>query len=167
MKQPVLPANGDTGWCCTFRTGGDCQRSVRSAAFAPASQNEGSMSGLQWLVRVQCTPDAAVKVAQAMARREDTAWVSLTSGGTEITCMTRSPVDQDAHALLLQRLPRTPSVVGVTAHCVMHTFVGGAMGLAIKSNALTEEEAAALRPTWFVWPRRLSFSPARTCKKAA
>ena len=45
MKEPVLPANGDTGWCCTFRSGGDCQRSVRSAAFAPASQNEGSMSG--------------------------------------------------------------------------------------------------------------------------
>lgn len=103
---------------------------------------------VQWLVRVQCTPDAAVQVAQALARREDTAWVSLTSGGTEINCMTRSQVGQDAHALLLQRLPRTPSVVGVTAQCVMHTFFGGALGMATKSNALTAAEADALRPTF-------------------
>jgi DNA-binding Lrp family transcriptional regulator len=107
---------------------------------------------VQWLVRVQCTPDAAAKVAQAIARREDTAWVSLTSGGTEINCMTWSQVGQDSSALLLQRLPRTPSVVGVTAQCVMHTFFGGALGMATKSNALTEEQADALRPTWEAAP---------------
>ena len=99
-----------------------------------------------WLVRVQCTPDAASKVAQALARREDTAWISLASGGTEINCMTRSHLGQDADALLLQRLPRTPSVVGVTAQCVMHTFFGGAQGLSIKSDSLTEQQAEALRP---------------------
>ncbi|HEV2634733.1 MAG TPA: Lrp/AsnC family transcriptional regulator [Actinocrinis sp.] len=99
-----------------------------------------------WLVRVQCTPDAAAKVAQALARREDTAWVSLASGGTEINCMTRSHVDQDTDALLLQRLPRTPSVVGVTAQCVIHTFFGGPQGLSNKSDSLTEEQAEALRP---------------------
>jgi DNA-binding Lrp family transcriptional regulator len=99
-----------------------------------------------WLVRVQCTPDAAAKVAQALARREDTAWVSLASGGTEINCVTRSQVGQDTDALLLQRLPRTPSVVGVTAQCVMHTFFGGSQGLSIKSDSLTEEQAQALRP---------------------
>ncbi len=105
---------------------------------------------VQWLVRVQCTPDAAAKVAQAMARREDTAWVSLTSGGTEINCLTRAALGQDSHALLLQRLPRTPSVVGVTAQCVMHTFFGGSNGLAVKSDSLTEEQSRALqavRPT--------------------
>jgi DNA-binding Lrp family transcriptional regulator len=99
-----------------------------------------------WLVRVQCTPDAAAKVAQALARREDTAWVSLASGGTEINCVTRSHVDEDAEGLLLQRLPRTPSVVGVTAQCVMHTFFGGSQGLSIKSDSLTEEQTRALRP---------------------
>jgi DNA-binding Lrp family transcriptional regulator len=101
---------------------------------------------VQWLVRVQCTPDAAANVAQALARREDTAWVSLTSGGTEISCMTRSRIGADANALLLQRLPRTPSVVGVTAQCVMHTYFGGSMGLAVKSDSLTEEQARALAP---------------------
>lgn len=98
------------------------------------------------MVRVQCTPDAAAKVAQALARREDTAWVTLASGGTEINCITRSHVDQSADALLLQRLPRTPSVVGVTAQCAMHTFFGGSKGLSIKSDSLSEEQAQALRP---------------------
>lgn len=101
---------------------------------------------VQWLVRVQCTPDAAAKVAQALALREDTAWISLTSGGTEISCMSRARVGPDAHTLLLQRLPRTPSVVGVTAQCVMHTFLGGARGLATKSNSLTVDQARALQP---------------------
>jgi DNA-binding Lrp family transcriptional regulator len=101
---------------------------------------------VQWLVRVQCTPDAAAKVAQALALREDTSWISLTSGGTEISCMSRSRVGPDAHTLLLQRLPRTPSVVGVTAQCVLHTFLGGSRGLATKSNALTAEQARALQP---------------------
>jgi DNA-binding Lrp family transcriptional regulator len=102
---------------------------------------------VEWLVRVQCTPDSAAKVAQALARRDDTAWVSLTSGGTEISCMTRSRIGPDAHALLLQRLPGTPSVVGVTAQCVMHTFFGGARGLSTKSDSLTAEQARALQPT--------------------
>jgi DNA-binding Lrp family transcriptional regulator len=97
-----------------------------------------------WLVRVQCTPDAAVKVAQALARREDTAWVTLASGGTEINCLTRSHLGQSADALLLQRLPRTPSVVGVTAQCVIHTFFGNSQGMSNKSGSLTEEQIRAL-----------------------
>ena len=101
---------------------------------------------VSWLVRVQCTPDAATKVAQSLARREDTAWVTLASGGTEINCLTRSQLGQDADALLLQRLPRTPSVVGVTAQCVMHTFFGGSQGLSNKSDSLTEEQVRALEP---------------------
>ena len=38
-----------------------------------------------WIVRVQCTPNAAAAVAEALGRRPETAWISLTSGGTEIT----------------------------------------------------------------------------------
>jgi DNA-binding Lrp family transcriptional regulator len=98
----------------------------------------------RWLVRVQCTPDAASTVAEALARREDTTWVSLNSGGTEISCVTRSGTDQDDHSLLLQKLPRTPSVVGVTAHCVMHAFFGGAMSLVTKWDALGEEQISRL-----------------------
>ncbi|GAA4841381.1 AsnC family transcriptional regulator [Kitasatospora terrestris] len=98
----------------------------------------------RWLLRVQCTPDAAGALAEALARREDTTWVGLSAGGTEINCGTRFHPDQQDGTLLLQRLPRTPSVVGVTAQCVIHTFFGGAQGLAIKSGALTAEQVALL-----------------------
>ncbi|QMU78543.1 AsnC family transcriptional regulator [Streptacidiphilus sp. PB12-B1b] len=100
----------------------------------------------RWMVRVQCTPDAASAIAEALARRDDTTWVSLNSGGTEISCVARAGVDQEEHALLLQRLPRTPSVVGVTAHCVMHTFFGGAMSLVTKWDTLAPEQVALLTP---------------------
>lgn len=98
-----------------------------------------------WLVRVQCTPDASATVAGALARREDTSWVGLNSGGTEISCVIRNLSAQDEHALLLRTLPHTPSVVGVTAYCVMHTFFGGPMSLVAKWDALEPAQAAQLQ----------------------
>ncbi|WP_329565727.1 Lrp/AsnC family transcriptional regulator [Kitasatospora sp. NBC_01266] len=103
-----------------------------------------ALGEVRWHVRVQCTPDAAGAVAEALARREDTCWVTLNSGGTEINCSTRAHPTQSDDSLLLQRLPRTPSVVGVTAHCVMHTFFGGAQSLVVKSGTLTGRQVAAL-----------------------
>lgn len=108
--------------------------------------NPVALGEVQWILRVQCAPDAAASVAEALARRDDTAWVSLTSGGTEINCMTRAENSQTGNSLLLQRLPRTPSVVGVTAHCVLHTYFGGAMSLVNKSDTLTPEQVGQLRP---------------------
>ena len=104
-----------------------------------------ALGEVQWVIRVQCTPDAAASVAEALARRDDTAWVSLTSGGTEINCATRAPGGQAGNSLLLQRLPRTPSVVGVTAHCVLHTYFGGAMSPVNKTDTLTPEQVRLLR----------------------
>jgi DNA-binding Lrp family transcriptional regulator len=100
----------------------------------------------RWLVRVQCTPDAASAIASALARRDDTSWVSLNSGGTEISCVAHSSTDQEEYSLLLQKLPRTPSVVAVTAHCVIHTFFGGSMSLVTKWDTLDPEQVALLRP---------------------
>lgn len=97
-----------------------------------------------WFVRVQCAPDVATPVAEALARRDDTSWVSLTSGGTEIACVARAGVDEASNALLLQKLPRTPRVQGVTAQCILHTFFGGAQGLINKQDYLSPEAIAAL-----------------------
>ncbi|MEU9110612.1 Lrp/AsnC family transcriptional regulator [Streptomyces sp. NPDC048483] len=105
-----------------------------------------ALGEVEWLVRVQCAPDAAVPVAEALARRADTAWVSLMSGGTEIGAVCRAASSEHSDALLLQKLPRTPSVVGVTAHCVLHEFFGGPQGLVSKSGALSEEQTARLSP---------------------
>ena len=108
--------------------------------------NPAALGETQWIIRVQCTPDAAASVAEALARREDTSWVSLSSGGTEIDCMTRAESGRSGNSLLLQRLPRTPSVVAVTAYCILHTYFGGALSLVTKTDTLTPEQAALLCP---------------------
>ena len=101
-----------------------------------------------WIVRVQCTPNAATAVAEALARRPDTAWISLTSGGTEITAVVRTRTGEDDTHLLLDTLPRSPGVAAMTAQCVLHTFFGGVLSLIDKSGALTPEQVAALsRPS--------------------
>ncbi len=101
-----------------------------------------------WIVRVQCTPNAATAVAEALARRPDTAWISLTSGGTEITAVVRTRTGEDDAPLLLDTLPRSRGVAAMTAQCVLHTFFGGVLSLINKSGALTPEQVAALsRPS--------------------
>ncbi len=105
-----------------------------------------ALGAVEWLVRVQCAPDAALPVAEALARRPDTSWVGLMSGGTEISAICRSASSEHSDALLLQKLPRTPSVVGVTAHCLLHEFYGGPQSLISKSGALAAEQIAALSP---------------------
>ncbi|MBB2938315.1 DNA-binding Lrp family transcriptional regulator [Amycolatopsis bartoniae] len=99
---------------------------------------------VEWFVRLRATPDAAVEVARALAARDDTTWVQLTSGGTEIVCLTRVPGTQAPDALLLHQLPRTPRVVAVSAHCLLRMFVGGPVGWAARATALSPEQAARL-----------------------
>ncbi|MFI5793630.1 Lrp/AsnC family transcriptional regulator [Streptomyces sp. NPDC051677] len=99
----------------------------------------------EWMVRVRCTPDAVSSVAGALARRDDTTWVSLTAGGTEIVCLTRAPRAEGV-SFLLQKLPRTPRVVDVCAYSILHTYFGGPRGWHGKARALTDEEAELLRP---------------------
>jgi DNA-binding Lrp family transcriptional regulator len=107
---------------------------------------EPDLIGLtSWLIRVQCTPNAAPVVAGALARRPDTAWISLTSGGTEIACVVRTRSGDDGSHLLLDTLPRSRGVTGITAQCVLHTYFGGVLSLINKSGTLTQEQVAALR----------------------
>jgi DNA-binding Lrp family transcriptional regulator len=112
-----------------------------------ASFDPSLMGEVLWLVRAQCKPDSAEKLGRTLALRDDTAWVSVSSGGTEISCSTWAPATSTAEpSLLLARLPQTPSVVHMSAHCVMHRFFGGALGLTLKSGALTPDEVDALYP---------------------
>jgi DNA-binding Lrp family transcriptional regulator len=77
-----------------------------------------------WTLRIGCTPDGAQAIAAALARREDTTWVSLMSGGTEITCRQRAR-GQHPDSLLLEQLPRTNRVTSVSAQYVLHEFTAG------------------------------------------
>jgi DNA-binding Lrp family transcriptional regulator len=108
---------------------------------------EPDLIGLtSWIIRVQCTPSAAATVAEALGRRPETAWISLTSGGTEITCVVRTRTGADDSHLLLDTLPRSPGVTAMTAQCVLHTFFGGVLSLINKSGGLTADQVTALRP---------------------
>jgi DNA-binding Lrp family transcriptional regulator len=81
-----------------------------------------------WAIRLHSAPDATAAIASALARRPDTSWVTINSGGTEIVCIARAARTADRDTLLLQKLPKTPRLVSVTAHCVMRQFAGGAVG---------------------------------------
>ncbi|SEN27124.1 DNA-binding transcriptional regulator, Lrp family [Actinacidiphila rubida] len=98
-----------------------------------------------WFVRVRCTPDAAASVGEALARRLDTRWVSLISGGTEIFCLVQ-PERPGQDELLLQKLPRTPRVVQVTAHALVHVFFGQALSPVSRNGPLDAARAEALAP---------------------
>src|ERR1700761_506718 len=99
-----------------------------------------------WIIRVQCTPSAAAAVAEALARRPDTAWISLTSGGTEVACVVRTRSGEEDSHLLLDTLPRSRGVTGITAQCVLHTYFGGVLSLVNKSGTLSPDQVAALQP---------------------
>jgi DNA-binding Lrp family transcriptional regulator len=102
---------------------------------------------VDWLLRLQCEPDAAPAVAASLARRDDTSWIKLASGGTEVMCavQVRSAAQRDA--LLLQKLPGTRQVTGMSAHWVLHVFARGTNMWGSGQSTLGDDQIAALRAT--------------------
>jgi DNA-binding Lrp family transcriptional regulator len=91
----------------------------------------------QWTIRLRCTPDVGVALTTALARRTDTFWVHLLSGGTEISCYQQVASAAD---LLLDKLPRTSRVLDVSAHSVLRGFVSPGTWTGVA--ALTDDQAA-------------------------
>jgi DNA-binding Lrp family transcriptional regulator len=81
-------------------------------------------AGASWFVRMRCVPGSGETIAAALARRDDTAWVQLLSGDTEVLCALRSEA-RDGSESLLARLPRSGRIVAVTAYSRLHMFTGG------------------------------------------
>ncbi|MER5341535.1 Lrp/AsnC family transcriptional regulator [Streptomyces mirabilis] len=100
----------------------------------------------QWMLRLRCAPDSAETIAEALAKRPDTAWIGLASGGTEVVCMTRPRSPGDHDDLLLGKLPRTPSIMEIRAHQILNRFFGGPTGWISRFDALTDEQIHTLRP---------------------
>lgn len=101
----------------------------------------------QWIVRLTATPRAAVDIARALAARPDTTWVRLTSGGTEIVAIVHTtPANAGPHQLLLRDIPRTTSVTAVSAHQILHTYLGGPTAWRGHLAALTEAQERQLQP---------------------
>lgn len=121
-------------------------RRMRSAVMlrvvgVPDSQRLGQSD---WHVRLQCVPDAATGVANALARRPDTSWVRLTSGGTEIVCAVKSTDGHSRHDLLLRQLPSSRRIVAISAHSILHVFRGGAESWPGATRELSGEQVAEL-----------------------
>ncbi|MFE1771599.1 Lrp/AsnC family transcriptional regulator [Streptomyces sp. NPDC059008] len=100
----------------------------------------------QWLVRLTAAPHSAQDLAQALARRADTSWVKLASGGTEIITVVHTPADAAGHSLLLHDIPRTAGITAVSAHYLLHTYLGGPTAWRGRANALDEAQQRQLAP---------------------
>ncbi len=97
----------------------------------------------QWLVRLTATPAAAQRLAHTLARRADTSWVMLTSGGTEVFLLVNGP-GPNTPSLLLHDLPRTSAITAISAQYVLHTYVGGPTVWPGHLMALSAEQQDAL-----------------------
>jgi DNA-binding Lrp family transcriptional regulator len=87
---------------------------------------DGSKLGwTDWFVRLQTTPGGADSIAEALARRPDTKWVHLASGGTEIICTLQARTEEQRDALFLRGLPGSRRVVQISAHSILHNFAPG------------------------------------------
>jgi DNA-binding Lrp family transcriptional regulator len=117
----------------------------------------------RWLVRLTTAPATAADVARSLARRLDTSWVRLVSGGTEIVAVVTAPMAGGSWpALLLHDIPRTASVSTVSAHAVLHTYLGGPTAWPGRTRALDRGQQDRLRESAPVVPapERAELSPA-------
>ena len=109
----------------------------------PAPRSSGTQ---QWLVRLTAATRSAHDIALALARRPDTSWVRLTSGGTEIVAIIHTaPAGPDAHGLLLRDIPRTAGITAVSAHHLLHIYLGGPTAWRGRVDALDAGQQARLR----------------------
>jgi DNA-binding Lrp family transcriptional regulator len=98
-----------------------------------------------WFLRLRCVPGAGMAIAEALAKRPDTAWVQLLSGDTEVLCALRGTgIGADTTSSLLARLPRSGRIVAVTAHSRLHMFTGGPDALGF-FDVLPQERVEPLR----------------------
>jgi DNA-binding Lrp family transcriptional regulator len=87
---------------------------------------DGTQLGwVEWFLRLQTIPGSADSIAEALARRPDTSWVRLASGGTEIACTLEGRSAEQRDALLLRGLPGSRRVAQISAHSILHNFTPG------------------------------------------
>jgi DNA-binding Lrp family transcriptional regulator len=79
----------------------------------------------EWFLRLQTIPGSADSIADALARRPDTSWVRLASGGAEVACTLQERTPEQRDALLLRGLPGSRRVVQISAHSILHDFTPG------------------------------------------
>jgi DNA-binding Lrp family transcriptional regulator len=107
----------------------------------------GHSTRTQWMVRLTTTPAAAQPIAASLARRPETSWVKLTSGGTEIFAIVYAPHDTKAsRSLLLHDIPRRSGITAVSAHLLLHMYLGGPTAWHGRVQALDDDQQRRLAP---------------------
>jgi len=101
-------------------------------------------SGEKWIARLKTSPNAAERVAQTLARRNDTTWVRRMSGGNEI-CFVTVTSSAAQHSLLLHEIPRAPAITDLSAHRLLHTYLGGPTAWQGHTTALSDVQQEMLR----------------------
>jgi len=102
------------------------RRLAESAGLRVLGVPDGSRLGwTDWFLRLQTTPGGADSIAAALARRPDTRWVHLASGGTEIVCTVQARTEEQRDALFLRGLPGSRRVMQISAHSILHDFTPG------------------------------------------
>jgi DNA-binding Lrp family transcriptional regulator len=120
------------------------RRLEESAGLRVLGVPDGSRLGwTEWFLRLQTTPGGADSIAEALARRPDTRWVHLASGGTEIICTLQARTEEQRDALFLRGLPGSRRVVQISAHSILHDFAPGPWREA--TRALSAAQLAKLR----------------------
>ncbi len=128
------------------------RRLAESAGLRVLGVLDGSRLGwVDWFVRLQTTPGGADSLAEALARRPDTKWVQLASGGTEIICTVEARTAEQRDALFLRGLPGSRRVVQISAHSILHNFTARAWsgiteGLSAGQAARLAADRAARHP---------------------
>jgi DNA-binding Lrp family transcriptional regulator len=113
----------------------------------------------EWYVRLQVTPGNADGIAQALARRPDTRWITLASGGTEITCMLQARAPEERDDLFLRGLPGSRRVTQITAQSILCVY--SPVEWAGISSALSPAQVAVLRAS-DGYPRNVPRDPPPT-----
>jgi len=99
----------------------------------------------QWIARIRCRPDRVGPLADALARRPDIAYANLASGGSEIICIIRSPIDTPHDDMLLRQLPKSASVLDVSIDLLIHPFGDpSTVGWTSDTGRLTPEQVHQL-----------------------
>jgi DNA-binding Lrp family transcriptional regulator len=105
---------------------------------------EGARVGwVDWFLRLQAVPGAAASVADALARRPDTRWVQLASGGTEIILAMQARTAEQRDALFLRGLPGSRRITQISAHALLHIFSAPTWSYPV-SGLLSEAEIVKL-----------------------
>jgi DNA-binding Lrp family transcriptional regulator len=102
-----------------------------------------SAGSANWFLRLRCVPGWGEAIADALAKRTDTAWVQLLSGDTEVLCSLRGDASGGTESLLA-RMPRSGRIVAVTAYSRLHMFAGGPDALGFM-DVLPPERVEPLR----------------------